>query len=126
MPQLPTQLKPNSEDYQQNKTVMEQQIKELHEKLTQIKAGGPEKARQRQLEQGKLLVRDRIEHLLDTDSSFLELSALAGYQLYKDEVPAGGVIAGIGHIMGQECMIIANDPTVKGGTYYPLTVKKHL
>ena len=126
MPQLPTQLKPNSEEYQQNKTVMEQQIKELHEKLTQIKAGGPEKARQRQLEQGKLLVRDRIEHLLDTDSSFLELSALAGYQLYKDEVPAGGVIAGIGHIMGQECMIIANDPTVKGGTYYPITVKKHL
>src|SRR5690606_22362573 len=70
--------------------------------------------------------RERIEQLLDAGSPFLEISQFAGYQMYKDDVPAGGVIAGIGHVMGRECMIVANDATVKGGTYYPITVKKHL
>lgn len=99
---------------------------ELHATLANVHAGGPEKAKQRQLEQGKLLPRQRIELLLDRGSPFLELSALAGLGLYDDEVPAGGLIAGIGQIHGQACMIVANDATVKGGTYYPITVKKHL
>lgn len=102
------------------------QLKEFHQLIETIKLGGSEKARQRQRELGKLLIRERIEQLLDRGSPFLELSPLAGYELYDDPLPAGGIITGIGQIHGQECMVIANDASVKGGSYYPITVKKHL
>ncbi|RPB05251.1 carboxyl transferase [Choiromyces venosus 120613-1] len=99
-------------------------LRSLHER---IKLGGPEKAREKHLARKKMLPRDRITALLDPGSAFLELSPLAGYQLYPGEdVPAGGIITGIGRVSGVECMVVANDSTVKGGTYYPITVKKHI
>ena len=126
MPQITSKIKTGSKEFAVNKAAMRLQIETLESLLDKIKNGGLEKSRQRQREKGKLLVRERIEHLLDPGSPFLELSPLAGYHLYKDEVPAGGIITGIGQITGQECMIVANDATVKGGTYYPISVKKHL
>ena len=126
MPKIVSKIKINSEEFKKNKAAMESQIKTLETLLTEIRKGGPEKSRQRHHEQGKLLVRERIERLLDSGAAFLELSSLAGYKLYEEDVPAGGIVAGIGQIAGQECIIVANDPTVKGGAYYPITVKKHL
>jgi 3-methylcrotonyl-CoA carboxylase beta subunit len=99
---------------------------ELRERLAQVRLGGDEKARARHVSRGKLLVRDRIDRLLDPGSPFLELAPLAGWELYDDPVPAGGLVAGIGRIEGTDCMVVANDATVKGGSYYPITVKKHL
>ncbi|XP_060572168.1 methylcrotonoyl-CoA carboxylase beta chain, mitochondrial-like [Ruditapes philippinarum] len=102
-------------------------VSELRGKVSTILQGGGEKARQRHMSRGKLLPRERIMKLLDPESPFLELSQLAGYELYKGEdVPAGGIITGIGRVSGVECMIVTNDPTVKGGSYYPITVKKHI
>ena len=127
MPKIISKIKTDSEEFQANKAAMTSKIEVLENLLATIKNSGAEKYRQRQREQGKLLVRERINNLLDPGSPFLELSTLAGYQLYEDEeVPAGGVITGIGQIAGQKCIIIANDATVKGGTYYPISVKKHL
>ncbi|KAI8968915.1 methylcrotonoyl-CoA carboxylase beta chain [Mycotypha africana] len=105
---------------------MQRLIDDLNMVTEKIKLGGGEAARKRHLSRKKMLPRDRINRLLDPNSPFLELSTLAGYQLYEDEVPAGGIITGIGRVNGVECMIVANDPTVKGGSYYPITVKKHL
>ncbi|MBE0689124.1 MAG: methylcrotonoyl-CoA carboxylase [Anaerolineae bacterium] len=99
---------------------------ELRERLAQVRQGGGERYQERQREQGKLFVRDRIDRLLDAKSAFVELSPLAAWQVYEDDVPSAGLITGIGRIQGLECMIVANDATVKGGTYFPLTVKKHL
>lgn len=100
---------------------------ELTERLHLVQQGGGEKYRQRQLEQGKMLARDRIDQLLDTGSAFLEIAPLAAWELYEGQsVPAAGVVAGIGRVSGIECLIIANDATVKGGSYFPITVKKHL
>lgn len=113
--------------YQENYTQMQQVVDELKSRVSHITKGGGEKAVLRHLSRGKLLPRERINTLLDPGSPFLELSQLAGYNLYGDEeVPAGGIVTGIGRVSGVECMIVANDPTVKGGTYYPITVKKHL
>ena len=95
-------------------------------KLTQIEQGGDDTSRERHTARGKLLPRERIKLLLDKDSTFLELSPLAAWDVYDDYVPAAGIITGVGQVKGQSCIIIANDATVKGGTYYPLTVKKHL
>jgi len=99
---------------------------DLRERLVEVRRGGDERARARHVERGKLLVRDRIDRLLDPGSPFLELSPLAAYDLYDDVVPAAGIVTGIGHVEGVKCMVVANDATVKGGTYYPVTVKKHL
>jgi 3-methylcrotonyl-CoA carboxylase beta subunit len=99
---------------------------ELRERLAQVRLGGDETARTRHVERGKLLVRERIDRLLDPGSPFLELSPLAAWDLYDDDVPAAGIVTGIGRIEGRRCMVVANDATVKGGTYYPVTVKKHL
>ncbi len=115
-----------SEDFAANSDHMQAQVNDLRAKLEQIKLGGGDKARERHLARGKLLPRDRVNALLDPGSPFLELSQLAAWEVYEDYVPAAGMIAGIGRVSGQECMIVANDATVKGGTYYPLTVKKHL
>jgi 3-methylcrotonyl-CoA carboxylase beta subunit len=99
---------------------------ELHARLARARLGGPSRARQRHLERGKLLPRDRVDLLLDPASPFLELSPLAATGMYGDQAPAAGIITGIGRVSGRECVIVANDATVKGGTYYPMTVKKHL
>ncbi|XP_013405096.1 methylcrotonoyl-CoA carboxylase beta chain, mitochondrial [Lingula anatina] len=114
-------------EYKENYERMQQLVQQLKTTVGKITQGGGEKARERQTSRGKLLPRDRINNLLDPGSPFLELSQLAGYNLYgKEEVPAGGIITGIGRVSGVECMIVANDPTVKGGSYYPITVKKHI
>ncbi|HWV54123.1 carboxyl transferase domain-containing protein, partial [Pseudorhodoplanes sp.] len=88
--------------------------------------GGNEKARERHVARGKLLPRDRVTRLLDPGSPFLELSPLAAYGMYEDQIHAAGLITGIGRVSGRECMIVCNDATIKGGTYYPMTVKKHI
>ncbi|XP_066097671.1 methylcrotonoyl-CoA carboxylase beta chain, mitochondrial isoform X3 [Saccopteryx bilineata] len=124
---LGTQPDSGSAVYQENYEQMKALVKQLHERAQKIRRGGSEKARQLHISRGKLLARERVDGLLDPGSPFLELSQFAGYQLYgNEEVPAGGIITGIGRVSGVECMIFANDATVKGGTYYPVTVKKHL
>jgi len=121
-----TQIDPKSDIYKKNKAAMMIQIETLKHTLETIYQGGNSVSRDRHKQHGKLLPRDRIQLLLDTGSDFLEFSQLAGYKLYQDEIPAGGIITGIGRIHDIECMLIVNDATVKGGTYYPITVKKHL
>lgn len=115
-----------SEDYKTNVAAMRGEIAKLTDAVQTILLGGGEKYQQRHLDRGKLLPRKRVTELLDQASFFLELSQLAAHDVYDTPVPAAGVIAGIGLIHGRECMVIANDSTVKGGTYYPLSVKKHL
>ncbi|MGH3998855.1 MAG: carboxyl transferase domain-containing protein, partial [Pseudonocardiaceae bacterium] len=101
-------------------------VADLRERLAKARLGGPVSARQRHVQRGKLLPRDRVDSLLDPSSPFLELSPLAATGMYGDEAPGAGIITGVGRVAGRECVIVANDATVKGGTYYPLTVKKHL
>ena len=101
-------------------------VGQLRAKLAAAALGGPERARERHVSRGKLLPRDRVDGLLDAGSPFLELAPLAADGMYDDECPGAGMISGIGRVSGRECMIVANDATVKGGTYYPVTVKKHL
>ncbi len=115
-----------SDEFAANRERMQAVVDDLREKVAQISIGGGEKYQKRHTERGKLLPRDRINALLDEGSPFLELSQLAAWEVYDDYVPAAGIITGIGRVAGQECLIIANDATVKGGSYYPLTVKKHL
>ncbi|MFY9491316.1 MAG: carboxyl transferase domain-containing protein, partial [Mycobacterium sp.] len=103
-----------------------QLVDRLREKLAAAALGGPQRSRDRHVERGKLLPRDRVDGLLDPGSPLLEIAPLAADGMYDDECPAAGIIAGIGRVSGRECMIVANDATVKGGTYYPLSVKKHL
>ena len=110
----------------ENAQAMQSLIADLREKVSEIERGGGEHARERHLSRGKLLPRDRVRVLLDEGSPFLEFSQFAGYQMYDDVVPAGGIITGIGRVSERECVIVVNDATVKGGTYYPMTVKKHL
>ncbi|HVR89065.1 MAG TPA: carboxyl transferase domain-containing protein [Candidatus Limnocylindria bacterium] len=109
-----------------NGDAMSALVAELRKKLDAVRQGGPERARERHLKAGKLLPRERVERLLDPGSPFLEIAPLAALDLYDNDAPSAGVITGIGRVSGTECMIVANDATVKGGTYYPLTVKKHL
>ncbi|MDJ0969590.1 MAG: carboxyl transferase domain-containing protein [Kiloniellales bacterium] len=123
---LKSSISTRSEAYKQNREAMLALVRDLRDKVESVKQGGGEKARERHLSRGKLLPRDRVRNLLDPGAPFLELSQLAAYGLYKNEVPAAGIITGVGRVSGRECMIVANDATVKGGTYYPITVKKHL
>jgi len=113
-------------EFAANKIKTEAIIADLNEKIAHIEKGGAEKYRERHIERGKLLPRDRIRRLLDKGSAFLELSQFAAYGVYEADVPAAGIITGIGRVSGLECVIVCNDATVKGGTYFPLTVKKHL
>lgn len=119
-------INPRSEEYKNNVSAMQALVTDLHAKIETIQLGGSEKARQRHLKHGKLLPRERLQQLIDPGSPFLELSHFAGYEVYDDTIPAAGLITGIGRVAERECMIVINDATVKGGTYYPLTVKKHL
>ncbi|CAK7322277.1 Methylcrotonoyl-CoA carboxylase beta chain, mitochondrial [Vulpes lagopus] len=124
---LGTQLDSGSAVYQENYEQMKALVNQLHERAEKIRLGGSQKARELHISRGKLLARERVDNLIDPGSPFLELSQFAGYKLYvNEEVPAGSIITGIGRVSGVECMIIANDATIKGGTYYPVTVKKHL
>ncbi len=123
---LKTKVKPDSPLYQANYQHMDNLVSRLREDIEQIKLGGGERAMQKQKNKGKLPVRERIKTLLDKDSHFLEIGQMAAWQVYPEPVPCAGIIAGIGQIKGTICMVIANDPSVKGGTYYPITVKKHL
>ena len=124
--QIAIKMNSRSEEFKQNKQAMQELVDDLNQLAAKIQLGGGEKAREKHLARGKLLPRQRIERLLDTGSPFLEIGQLAAYGLYDNDVPSAGVIAGIGQVHDVQCMIIANDATVKGGTYYPLTVKKHL
>lgn len=112
--------------YKENFEYSKQIVKELKEKLDTVKLGGPEKARQKHLSREKMLVRDRIKKLCDKDAPFLEFSSFAAYDMYDGSAPAAGIVTGVGVIKGRECMIVANDATVKGGTYFPMTIKKHV
>ncbi|KAI3769886.1 hypothetical protein L6452_01000 [Arctium lappa] len=115
-----------SDSFIRNSTQMESLISQLHSHIHQVTEGGGAAAIKRHKSRNKLLPRERIDCLLDSSSSFLELSQLAGHELYEEPLPSGGIITGIGPVHGRLCMFVANDATVKGGTYYPITVKKHL
>ena len=123
---LKTAVAPQIQNFAANTAAMQSLAEDLRGKIAQITQGGGAKARERHIARGKLLPRDRIAALIDPGTPFLEFSQLAAYEVYADVIPAAGLISGIGRICGQECVVIANDATVKGGTYYPLTVKKHL
>src|SRR5690606_2215507 len=127
MQPIQSNINPRSDEFKRNAEHNRALAAELRERLAEVRAGGGEKYRQRHEEQGKLFVRDRIDKLLDPGSPFLELAPLAAWDLYTpDETPAAGIVTGIGRVSGVECLIVANDATVKGGSYYPMTVKKHL
>ncbi|MFL6623005.1 MAG: carboxyl transferase domain-containing protein [Sulfurifustis sp.] len=123
---ITSRIVPTSDEFQRNTEAMRGLVADLRETVASASQGGSEEARRKHIARGKLLVRDRVEALLDPGAPFLELSQLAAHGMYGNEVPAAGIITGVGRIMGTECVIVANDATVKGGTYYPLTVKKHL
>ncbi|MQA11968.1 MAG: methylcrotonoyl-CoA carboxylase [Pseudonocardiaceae bacterium] len=125
-PTLGSAVDRTSADFDRRMRQHKELVRELRDRLAQASVGGPERARQRHVERGKLLPRDRVNALLDPGSPFLELSPLAAAGLYDDEAPAAGIITGVGRVSGRECVVVANDATVKGGTYYPITVKKHL
>lgn len=126
MAKIISKINIRSEVFSDNRKQMQALVDDLHRKLDTIKLGGGEKYQQRHSSRGKLLARERIDALLDPGTPFLELSQLAAFEVYDQDVPAAGMVTGIGRVSGQECMIVANDATVKGGSYYPLTVKKHL
>ena len=121
-----TKLNPRDEQFRRNAAALEAQVNDLREVTAGVARGGSEASRKRHLSRGKLLPRDRVAGLLDGGAPFLEIGQLAARGMYDDDAPSAGLITGVGLVSGVECMIVANDATVKGGTYYPLTVKKHL
>src|SRR6266540_4582433 len=125
-PSLRTAADPGSETFVRYAKEHAELVDDLRQRLAAARLGGPERARGRHSERGKLLPRDRVDALVDPASPFLELSPLAATGMYGDEAPAAGIITGVGRVSGRECVVVANDATVKGGTYYPVTVKKHL
>ena len=128
---LQTKLSARTADFQANAAAMQALVDDLAEKLAKSAAGGGAAARAKHVARGKLLPRERVQMLLDPGTPFLELSPLAAYAMYPDRdgtdsAPCAGVITGIGRVEGIDCLVVCNDATVKGGTYYPMTVKKHL
>ncbi|MGH8822235.1 MAG: carboxyl transferase domain-containing protein, partial [Rhodoferax sp.] len=126
MSTLNTRLNPRSADFQANAAAMRELVADLHLQVAKVAEGGGEAARAKHVARGKLPPRERVQMLLDPGTPFLELSPLAAHGMYRDAAPCAGLIAGIGRVSGVDCLIVCNDATVKGGTYYPLTVKKHL
>src|ERR1051326_4715203 len=126
MESLETHLDTSTSDFKDNAARLQSLVDELNAKLADARQGGGEKYLARHREQGKVFVRDRINELLDPNTPFLELSALAANGMYDDEAPGAGIVTGIGRVQGRQTVIVANDATVKGGTYFPMTVKKHL
>ena len=123
---LETRIDRSSELFRANRERMEALVAELRDRSAEVARGGPPRAVERHRERGKLLARERIDRLVDPGTAFLELNALAAWDCYEREAPAAGIVTGIGVVEGRECILVANDATVKGGTYFPLTVKKHL
>lgn len=123
---IETHIDVNSSEFKENKNYHLSLLEELKAKLNEVKKAGGVESVKRHHSRGKFLARERIEKILDDGSPFIELSSLAAYKVYEDDVPSAGVITGVGRVHGVECLFVANDATVKGGTYYPLTVKKHL
>src|SRR5579885_3526793 len=123
---IETHIDRNSPEFQENTRYFEQLLAQLDQRLQRVREGGGAEAVARHRKRNKLLARERIELLCDPDTPFLELSPLAAWDMYDNDAPSAGIVTGIGVVEGQECMIVANDATVKGGTYYPMTVKKHL
>ncbi|MGH7781986.1 MAG: carboxyl transferase domain-containing protein [Candidatus Binataceae bacterium] len=126
MDRIESRIQTSSEEFRKNREAIVGQVEKLRAAIERVHAGGPEHARKRHLERGKLLARDRVRKLLDDGSPFLELSTLAAHEMYGGEAPGASIVTGIGRVHGREAVVIANDATVKGGTYYPMTVKKHL
>ena len=126
MPVLATTVDPNAEPFRRNEAANRALAHTLRERVARASLGGPEAARKRHVGRGKLLPRDRVEGMLDVGSPFLEIGQLAAFDLYDGEAPGAGLIAGIGRVFGRQIMVVANDATVKGGAYFPMTVKKHL
>jgi len=126
MPVLSTQLNPRSAEFQANAAQMQAAVDDLRAQLAKAAAGGGEAARAKHVARGKLLPRERVQMLLDPGTPFLELAPLAAHAMYNGDAPCAGIVAGIGRIEGVDCIVVCNDATVKGGTYYPMTVKKHL
>src|SRR5207342_1563897 len=126
MAAIRSQLNPRSEEFRANAERMRGLVADLKEKTDKVAMGGDEKAREKHLARGKLLPRDRVRGLLDPGSPFLEIGQLAAWGMYGGDVHSASMITGIGRVSGRECVIVANDATIKGGTYYPMTVKKHL
>ncbi|HOV92774.1 MAG TPA: carboxyl transferase domain-containing protein [Candidatus Kapabacteria bacterium] len=126
MQQIQSKITTKSQEYKDNYENSKQLLTQLKERIELVKQGGPESARKRHLDRGKLLTRDRVENLLDPETPFIELSQLAAWDMYENQAPAAGIITGIGVVKGREVMIVANDATVKGGTYFPMTIKKHI
>ena len=126
MPQIESKLNPRGEDFKANAAAMQAIVDDLRAKVAQMAQGGGEAASAKHVARGKLLPRDRVQMLLDPGTPFLEFSQLAAYEMYEGAAPSAGIITGIGRVAGQEVVIVCNDATVKGGTYYPMTVKKHL
>ena len=126
MARLPTSVDVNAAEFRANAECMRALVAELKTRRDEAGLGGPERARARHLARGKLLPRDRVMNLLDPGAPFLELSPLAAHGMYDDAINGAGLITGIGRVEGRECVIVANDSTIKGGTYFPMTVKKHL
>src|SRR6185503_10531802 len=123
---LASHIKTGAPEFAANRQKMQALVAELRDRHARTREGGGARYLERHKQQGKLPVRDRIDQLLDTGTPFLELSALAAWGLYDDEAPAAGIVTGIGRVGGREVMVVANDATVKGGAYFPLTVKKHV
>ncbi len=126
MPVLKSNLNTRSDEYKANAAHMQSLVDDLRDKVSTVKQGGGERARDKHLSRGKLLPRERVRKLLDPGSPFLEFSQMAAWDMYGGDINSAGIITGIGRVSGRECVIICNDATVKGGTYYPMTVKKHL
>src|ERR1700739_104788 len=126
MPKLTSSLDPAPDAFQARRAHNLALIEQLRARIAQTALGGSEEARRRHVSRGKLLPRERVERVLDPGAPFLELSELAAFEVYGGEAPGAGMITGVGRVSGRECVIVANDPTVKGGAYFPLTVKKHL
>ena len=123
---ITSKIETRSSDFQANADQMGEKLQSLRAAVSKVSLGGGERARKRHIDRGKLLPRERIRCLLDPGAPFLELQQLAAWELYEEDIPSAGIITGIGRVSGLECLIIANDATVKGGTYYPMTVKKHV
>lgn len=124
---LQTNVDVSSEEFRENERQMGEVMARMQDLARKMQQGGPEKARAKHIARKKMLPRDRVTALIDPGTTFLELSPMAGYNLYPEaDVPAGGIITGVGVVEGVTCMIVANDSTVKGGAYYPITIKKHL
>ncbi|HWB44884.1 MAG TPA: carboxyl transferase domain-containing protein, partial [Hyphomicrobiaceae bacterium] len=126
MPKIKTSVATTSEEFKANAAAMRALVADLARKRAEAASGGPDKLRERHVARGKLLPRERVMRLIDPGSPFLELSPMAAYGLYTKDIHAAGIITGVGRVSGRECVIVCNDATIKGGTYFPMTVKKHV